>query len=220
MASTGRPPSAEDVLRSSFMAPRIDAVLLDLGNVLALHDNRLLFDRLAAEFGTDLAQIEARIDRGLWDRVNRGKLPGDSLRRELSKKLEREISSEAWREAWSCHFTVHDSMVALVERLVGRVRLVLVSNTHDLHVANLRPRIPVLDRFDGLVLSCETGFVKPEPEIYRRAIEVADVEASRAVFFDDVEPFVEAAKREGLHAFVFTTTDRARADLASLGLVV
>jgi putative hydrolase of the HAD superfamily len=111
-------------------------------------------------------------------------------------------------------------MVRTVERLVGRVRLVLLSNTHDQHVAWLRPRLPVLERFDGVVLSYEVGAVKPERAIYERAVQVASVPPERAVFFDDVARYAEAAAQVGLHGRVFTTAPHFLEDLRALGLSV
>lgn len=192
------------------------ALLLDLGNVLVFHDNELLFTRLAAAFGTTREAMAARLDGGLWDRVNRGQLPGDSLRQELVARLGREVSPADFFALWNCHFTVNHPMVARVEGLVGRVRLVLLSNTHDQHVAFLRPRLPLLERFDGLVLSCEVGALKPEPAIYRRALEVAGVAPGEAAFFDDVARYAEAATALGIAGRVFTTVERFDRDLAQL----
>jgi putative hydrolase of the HAD superfamily len=194
----------------------IDALILDLGNVLAFHDNERLFDEMAKAFGTTRDAMRQRLDGGLWDRVNRGQLPGDALRRELVSRLSREVSPDAWFALWNCHFTLHDEMVRSVERLVGRIRLVLLSNTHDQHVAWLRPRLPVLERFDGLVLSYEVGHVKPEPAIYERALAVAGVPAGRAAFFDDVARYADAATALGLHGRRFTTEAAFRAQLAAL----
>jgi putative hydrolase of the HAD superfamily len=194
------------------------ALLLDLGNVLVFHDNELLFERLAQAFGTTRTEMAARLDGGLWDRVNRGQLPGDALRRELVARLGREVEPTDFFALWNCHFRVHHPMVAAVERLVGRVRLVLLSNTHDQHVAFLRPQLPVLERFEGLVLSCEVGLLKPEPGIYRRALEVAGVAPGEAAFFDDVPRYAEGATALGLHGRVFTSVEAFEADLAALGL--
>lgn len=194
----------------------IDALILDLGNVLAFHDNEKLFDEMARTFGTTREGMRARLDGGLWDRVNRGQLPGDSLRQELVARLGREVSPEAWFDVWNCHFTLHEAMVREVERLVGRIRLVLLSNTHDQHIAFLRPRMPVLERFDALVLSYEEGHVKPEPAIYRRALELAQVSPTRAAFFDDVARYAEAATALGLHGRVFTTAPAFREQLRQL----
>lgn len=200
--------------------PPIQALILDLGNVLAFHDNVKLFGELARAFRTTGEEMKARLDGGLWDRVNRGQLPGDRLRQELVARLGYELSAPEWLELWSCHFTINEPMVAHVERLVGRVRLVLLSNTHDQHIDYLRPRLPVLSRFDGLVLSYEVGMVKPERGIYERAMAVAGVPPWRAAFFDDVERYAQAASDAGLHGRVFHSATEFPAQLGALGLTL
>jgi putative hydrolase of the HAD superfamily len=197
----------------------IDAVILDLGNVLAFHDNARLFRELAALYRTTEARLRERLEgTGTWERANRGHLKGDLLRLELNRRLGAEPSPHDFVRVWSCHFTLNTPMIHQVERLVGKARLVLLSNTHDLHVAHLRPQLPVLERFEGLVLSCEVGLIKPEPEIYARAIALAGVPPQRAVFFDDMEPYVEGARRAGLHAHVFRDAAEVPGQLAALGL--
>jgi putative hydrolase of the HAD superfamily len=198
----------------------LDAVILDLGNVLAFHDNVLLFAQLSKAFGTTPELMKQRLEGGLWEKVNRGQLPGDALRMELQRRLGNELSPNAWFELWNCHFTINEPMVKVVERLVGKVRLVLLSNTHDQHVAFLRARLPVLERFDGLVLSCEEGLIKPESGIYLKALEVAQVEPERAAFFDDVPTYAEAATMLGLHGRLYTDTQTFVHQLAALGVTV
>jgi putative hydrolase of the HAD superfamily len=195
----------------------IDAIIFDLGNVLAFHDNAKLYRALAALFEVEPETLHAKLPQTVWDRVNRGQLRGDALRRELSRLLGHEPSREAFERAWSCHFTLNLPMVRIAEALVGKVPLVLLSNTHDLHVAHLKPQLPVLEKFEALVLSCEVGHIKPEPEIYALAVAAAKVPASRAVFFDDLEPYVDAARRFGLHAHVFRDASDVPRVLRELG---
>ena len=194
------------------------AVILDLGNVLAFHDNAKLFKEMAKCFQSTPEDIHARLDGELWERANKGLLPGDALRRELVARLGHEVSPEAWFAVWNCHFTINEAMVRHVEKLVGKVRLVLLSNTHDQHVAWLRPRLPILERFDGLVLSCEEGLMKPEKAIYARALAVAGVDASQASFFDDVERYAAAAAQVGIAGRVFKDAADFPAQLAELGI--
>lgn len=198
----------------------VQAVVLDLGNVLAFHDNEKLFRELAAALDTTPESMRARLDGGLWDRVNRGQLPGDSLRVELNERLGGKMTVPQWLAVWTCHFSVNEPMVAHVEKLVGRVRLVLLSNTHDQHVDYLRPRLPLLERFDALVLSYEVGLVKPERGIYERALEAAGVPAWRAVFFDDVERFATAAAQVGMQGRVFRSAHEFPAQLKALGVTL
>jgi len=196
----------------------LDTILLDLGNVLAFHDNEKLFAELARAFGTTNHAMRERLGGGFWDCVHRGELPGDTLRDEMVRRLEKDLSPERWLEVWTCHFEIHDAMVRSVEALVGRVKLVLVSNTHDQHFAYLRPKLPVLDRFDAWVLSCETGLVKPEPAIHERALVAAGTSRERAIFFDDVVAYADAASKLGIHGRVFTTAIAFERELATLGL--
>jgi putative hydrolase of the HAD superfamily len=196
----------------------IDAVIFDLGNVLAFHDNDKLFAELSRLFHAD---IRARaFGSGLWEAVNKGRFKGDALRRELVARTGVEVSAEDFERAWSCHFTLNPPMIRHAEALVGKVKLALLSNTHDLHVKHLRPQLPVLERFDALILSCECGAMKPEEAIYRRALDALDVEPQRAVFFDDLEPYVRAAEKYGLHARVFRSAADVPGQLAELGLNV
>lgn len=198
--------------------PHLKALLLDLGNVFAFHDNALLFARLAQAFGTTPALFQARLEGGLWDKVNRGQLPGDALRQELVERLGVFVSQADFTGLWCSHFSIHHQMVHAVEPLVGRVKLVLLSNTHDLHVTFLRPKLPILERFDALVLSCELGAVKPEPAIYARALEAAGCAPEEAAFFDDVPAYAQAACALGIHGRLYTTADDFLAQLSAFTL--
>ena len=198
----------------------IDALILDLGNVLAFHDNAKLFHALAAAFRTTPEAMSERLSDGLWERVNRGQLPGDALRAELARRLEHDLPAEEWFALWNCHFTLNRPMIELVEQLVGTVKLALLSNTHDQHVAFLRPQLPVLERFDALVLSYEEGLVKPEARIYERALQALHVAPQQAAFFDDVQRYADAASAVGIHGRLFTTVDAFREALHALGVRV
>ncbi len=179
------------------------ALILDLGNVLVFHDNELLFSNFACAFSTDLATVRRQLDEELFARVNRGQLPGDTLRLAIQERLGTTLSQAAFEEVWSSHFTLNQPMIDAVSSLVGRVKLVLLSNTHDLHIKGLRPRVPLLERFDGLVLSYAEGLIKPEREIYRRAISVAGVPPDSCLFFDDIAAYVDGAQAAGLPARQF-----------------
>ena len=144
--------------------------------------------------------------------VGRG-LPEQELVRQLGK----DVSPQRWLELWNCHFTLNEPMLAMVQFLVGQVRLVLLSNTHDQHFSWLLPRIPVLRQFDGLVLSYEVGHIKPEKAIYERALTAAGTAPWKTAYFDDVKSFAAAATQVGMHGRVFTTVEQFTDDLAGLG---
>ncbi|RKH01949.1 HAD family hydrolase [Corallococcus carmarthensis] len=198
--------------------PTVKAVLLDLGNVLVFHDNALLFARLAARAGLEPREAARRLTGAGWTAANRGLLDAEGIRQDVCGALGVDLPMEEFAPLWSSHFTVHDAVLPRVEGLIGRVKLVLVSNTNALHVAYLKPLLPLLQRFDARVMSCEVGHVKPEPAIYRLALEKAGCAPEEAAFFDDLPEFVDAARALGLRGHVFTDAPTFDSQLKSLGL--
>jgi epoxide hydrolase-like predicted phosphatase len=66
--------------------------------------------------------------------------------------------------------------------------------------------------FDGVVISCEVGMRKPEPEIFRHAAELIGLPPAACVFVDDVEANIRAAEACGMtgvhHSDPAVTTER------------
>ncbi|NMO17101.1 HAD family phosphatase [Pyxidicoccus fallax] len=196
----------------------VKAVLLDLGNVLVFHDNARLFTLLGARAGLTGPEVGQRLTGAGWTAANRGLLDAEAIRQDVCRGLGVDIPMAEFAPLWSSHFTLHHEVLPRVEGLVGRVKLGLVSNTNALHVAYLRPLLPVLQRFDAVVMSCEVGHVKPEPDIFRLALERVGCAPGEAAFFDDLGEFVDAANALGMHGRLFTTADAFDAQLKELGL--
>ena len=197
----------------------IEAVIFDLGNVLVFHDNDYLYRRLGERAGlSGEAVAEALADRRLFDGTNRGTLDAAGIHREVCRTLGLTVGFDEFTALWSCHFTVNAPIQPLVEGLVGRVKLVLLSNTNVLHTAYLRPRLPVLDRFDHLLFSHDLCLVKPEPAFFQAALARAGVAPQAAAFFDDIPGFVAAARAFGIHGYVFRDTHEFAGHLRELGL--
>lgn len=196
------------------------ALLLDLGNVLAFHDNALLFRTLGERAGLEGAEVERRLAGPAWEGANRGTLKGEDIRRSVCEALGVELSMAEFAPLWSCHFTLNQSLFPLLEALSSTHRLVLVSNTNELHWEYLQPRLPVLRQFHACVTSCGVGAIKPEPRIYQVALERAGCAPSEAAFFDDIAEYVEAAGQLGIDGDVFTTTEHFRSQLEARGIVL
>ena len=60
-----------------------------------------------------------------------------------------------------------------------------------------------LPEFDHLTFSCDVRSSKPGAAIYEHCLEGLGVAAREAVFLDDREPNVTAARNLGMHALIF-----------------
>jgi putative hydrolase of the HAD superfamily len=197
------------------------AVFLDLGNVLAFHDDAVLFRRMSAWGGADPETIRRRM-LALWDPINRGTLAGDELRQAVCRAAGREapMAEDDFFALWNCHFRIHREILPLVDALLDRAKVLLLSNTNERHWRFIRPLVPQFARFAGLVVSYELCLAKPDPEIYRIALDRAGVAPAEAAYFDDVPLFVDAACAQGIAGRIFTDAPAFRAQLAELGLAV
>lgn len=101
--------------------------------------------------------------------------------------------------------------VRATERLVGELkragyRLYVLSNMSREFIDFLR-RADVYALFDGEVVSCEEGVVKPEPRIYRILLDRYGLTPADTLFIDDRAANIAAAREAGIDGFLFDAHD-------------
>ena len=186
----------------------LDAVLFDWGDTLF----HFAYDEALLEAGWE-AGLEATGRDDLPDhgeaaaRFREGYLPllfvpgtieeieYPNLIRELLAGFDVELTDdelgrflEAEHEAWSPARKMGDSTHALLESLRGRgLKLGLVSNAFDPPELLHRDlgRMGLAERLDVAVFSSEVGRRKPDPLIFRTALDRLGVEPDRALFVGD-----------------------------------
>jgi putative hydrolase of the HAD superfamily len=74
--------------------------------------------------------------------------------------------------------------------------------------------------FRLFVSSCYVGFRKPEPDIYRLALEMTQIPADECCFVDDRAINLECASRLGMRTIEMQQVEQLRGDLGKLGVGV
>ena len=93
---------------------------------------------------------------------------------------------------------LHKDALPVVRELRSRgVVTALVSNCSH-NTTPVVERLRLEEEFDTVILSFEVGARKPQPEIYRAALESLDVAPSDAVFVDDQVPYCDGAAELGI----------------------
>jgi epoxide hydrolase-like predicted phosphatase len=98
------------------------------------------------------------------------------------------------------------------------LRTAIVTNNIREYGDAWRARLAIDELFDLVVDSCEEGVRKPDPTIFVTALDRLGVaDPARAVFLDDFEGNVHAARAVGMHAIVVGADPRPALDeLAAL----
>ena len=154
-------------------------------------------------------------DKGWW-----GDLVGrvfDQVAPSLSK-LDRdnffEIAYEHFAEAgvWE----LYPEVTEVLEQLRSRFQLAVISN-FDGRLRLILQNLGISKYFDHVFISSELGADKPDPQIFRRALEIIHLDANEVLEVgDDPERDWKAAKAAGLSIFRLDRPNNSLRDLLKL----
>jgi putative hydrolase of the HAD superfamily len=181
-------------------------LVFDVGGIFILHDNERLFRRLAESCGV-LDAVD-RIREAAFDPdIATGARPVHDVYDELVGELGYTRDWDGFLADWSSHFTVDETMLALLAALARDNRVLLFSNTNREHwdyVTKLAEG--ALGRYDAY-LSHEIGDMKPRASAFQFVASRAGFDPHRSLFVDDLAENVAAARALGFQGHIFTNRD-------------
>ena len=205
--------------------PPIDAILFDLYGTLVGIGRRSIHRELPRALGVTRQRWAELVRAGL---LTRDFPDSKSFVGFICHALSENPSSEALEaglrsvESEISSISVYPGVLSLLNFLKRRgLRLGLVSNLSSPHKLPLST-LGLAELFDQVVLSCEEGIVKPDPEIYRRATSRIGVAPERTLFVGDSGPNdVEAPRALGMFTVGIGIDggDLVLADVSELGCV-
>ena len=200
----------------------ITHLFTDLGGVLLTNGwDRGLRKLVASHFQVDAAEMDER-HHLTYDTYEAGKIS-------LSEYLRRVIFWEPrpFTEQQVVDFMLEQArcfpeMIELYKRVKADngLKVVVVSNEGRELTADRIRRFGLKDFVDIFVVSSYVHFRKPDEDIFRLALDVAQAEPGEVVYVDDRQMFVEVACRLGMREVWHRDLDRTRAAFAELGLKV
>lgn len=179
---------------------------MDVYETLLRYDFAAHSQRLAELAGADVAAWQ-RAQIGLNSAFDSGQLStaevvtrllegcGISPRPDLVAALAR-ANQEYLRDGCGLY---EDSVPFLRQLRAAGIKIALVSNCGT-DTRPLLTELDVLPLADHAILSCEVGYAKPRPEIYRRALDVLGVPPAGAVLIDDQPSYCAGAQAVGIRA--------------------
>lgn len=204
-------------------ADTIDAIILDLGNVL------YVWEAIAAvagrvslpawrEFcdGADFAALNRRSDLGEdFEAVVAG-LAADHPERPDWVDILRTYRA-CFRDALTGPVP---GMRDLVDELLDTGLPVHCLTNYDGPTFDAtRDLIPQLDRFAGIVVSGKEHLIKPDPTIFRVTLERFGLDPARTLFVDDSPANTASAAGLGILTHTFTGVGALRAELIERGIL-
>ncbi|CNG17816.1 glucose-1-phosphatase [Yersinia enterocolitica] len=176
--------------------------IFDLGNVIVDIDFKRVLGVWSKLSSVPLATLSERFTMGeVFQQHERGEISDEDFARQLSDEMGLSLSFEQFAEGWQAVFVaLRPEVISIMQKLRAEGhRVVVLSNTNRLHCNYWPQHYPeVAAAADHMYLSQDLGMRKPEARIYQHVLSAENILAEQAVFFDDVEANIVAARIEGM----------------------
>jgi putative hydrolase of the HAD superfamily len=198
----------------------IEAVISDFGGVLTspLVDSFVgVLDSSGVsleELGKAMAAVTERAGSNPLFELETGRL-GEaefmgSISDELSERRGSRVELDGFGERYFRHLQPNERLIEYMRGLRERgYKLAICTNNVREWEARWRAMLPVDEIFDVVVDSAFVGSRKPEPRIYEITLERLGTAAAATLFVDDVDINCQAARKLGMTAIHFRSTDQA-----------
>ena len=93
----------------------------------------------------------------------------------------------------------------------------VISST-DYNLKKILEKDNLLDLFDIVLTTGETGMDKKQPEIYQKAITMLGIDSSQIIFIDNEQQYIDAGKSIGMNSILYTNFLDCEKELIKFGL--
>lgn len=138
-----------------------------------------------------------------------GKINSDEFYRQISEGAGRTVTPEEVDSS----AVLNRDMVNLARQLKQNYQTSLLSNAPGDFVRKLLNDYKISDIFDDILISGETGLIKPNADSFQNTLDVMGIKANETIFIDDNPYNVESAEKLGIRSIVFTSVGQLKKEL-------
>jgi putative hydrolase of the HAD superfamily len=183
----------------------IKNIIFDMGNVLTIYNARehiMKYVDNENDFYIIANQVCASVE---WIKMDRGTLTDEEAVQSICKRTPVRLHNTISR--FISEFRIEQPENLPMEELVKKLKdseykLYLFSNTaHRFH--KFSKNIKSIEYMDGIWISCEHGYLKPEPDAFNSFFQKFQLKPSECFFIDDSPANIEASLRMGMKGCVY-----------------
>jgi putative hydrolase of the HAD superfamily len=200
----------------------IKFLFVDIGGVLLTDGWGHAFRKLAdKEFDLNPEEMENRHNH-ILDTYELGKLTIEEYLRWVVFYEERSFTPAQFREFMFAQSKLYPKMIELVRRLKAKygLKIVVVSNEARELNAHRIQKFKLEGFVDSFISSCFVHLRKPDADIFRLALDIAQAKAPQVVYIENTPMFVRIAEDLGIRGVLHMDYESTCAKLSALGLTI
>jgi len=133
--------------------------------------------------------------------VDVGEISLDSLFLNLEELVDVE-PAQIWKD-WLSLAKVNNDVVSIIKSLQKDFQVVLFSNAVSVFLRQILKENNLERLFDFIIISSEIGIAKPDPDFFKKALEIIGASPEEIFFIDDNLENTKAAEKLGIQTVVF-----------------
>lgn len=185
----------------------IKNLIFDLGEVIINIDTAAVKKHMLQKGVGNVDELHLKlIEQGTYHKLETGQISVDQFRASIKEVIDIELNDQDIDHAWNAMILdIPRERIKFMTRLKSKYKLYLLSNTNHIHWKYYDQYFQ--DTFDYPSIntfftrcwySYLMGVRKPDPEIFRIALDEGQLIPEETVFIDDLEENVEAAATLGI----------------------
>jgi len=198
----------------------VTTLFLDIGGVMLSngwgHESR----RSAAHvFNLDFDEMD-ELHHVIQITYEEGKITLSEYLKRVVFYQKRSFTIDQFHDFMFSQSTANIEMIEYIRQLKDQYNLkIAVVNNEGRELNEYRIIKFKLNQFvDFFISSCFVHFRKPDADIFRIALDIAQVPAGNVVYIEDMQMFVDVARDLGIRSILHTDYKSTRSELSLLGL--
>ncbi len=179
----------------------IKNIVFDLGNVLLKDKPAIILENIKL---TD--EIKNNIKKEFFNNWNRLDLGEETIEEHFNNcKFDYKIEENVQKILLNYYKyrPFNNEMLDLLNRLKDNNYKIFILSNNNEETAKYLKQLPVFQKIDGWVLSCDYHMVKPNKEIYFKLLENFNIKAEECFLIDDMLENIKTGESLGMKGFVF-----------------
>ena len=200
----------------------ISVLFLDIGGLILTNGwDRAMRQRAAETFALEFDEMNERHNL-TFDTYERGLLSLDEYLQRVVFHHERPFTPEQFKTFMFEQSQLLDGNLELFRKIADKygLQVAAISNEgRELAIHRIR-KFHLVDFLDFFIISSFVRFRKPDEDIFRLALDIAQVRPEQAIYIDDRLLFVEVAQGMGIHSIHHEDLGKTCRSLEELGLAL
>jgi len=196
----------------------IKTIIFDMGGVILLNDINQVYIQLAKSLNISGDALVKLIKKNRLDFMN-GKFTGKKFSLLIKKHFNLlnnvETIMQYWKNAFEDLMVVNQELINTLPKLKKNYIVCMVTDVPELH-AKINKNKGLYNQFKPCILSSDVGFVKPQKEIFKLAIDELQLDPKDCIFIDDERANIQIGKKFGFKTILFKDNNQLFKDFRKL----